>query len=198
MLRARAGGTQFRRSRRSHGELVIRWVVSVAHGHRRALTCHTDDLDRGGQQALRRAACAQEHQPRRPAWAGPGGARAVRVGQVDVVPHHQPAGDHRLGLDHHRRPAAARRGTQAGPAALRGRHGVPVVQPVRAQDDPGERHAGADEGAQEEQGRGARARRWSCWSGSGSPLRPTSIRRSSPAVSSSGWRSPGRWRWTPR
>ena len=47
-------------------------------------------------------------------------------------------------------------GKQARAAALRRRHGVPVVQPVRAQDDPGERHARADEGPQDVQGRGPR------------------------------------------
>ena len=46
-------------------------------------------------------------------------------------------------------------------------------------------------------GRHGEARRC-CWPGSGWPTRrrrtPTSCR----AASSSGWRSPGRWRWTPR
>ena len=36
----------------------------------------------------------------------------------------------------------------------RGRHGVPVVQPVPAPDDPGELHARPDLGAQDAQGRG--------------------------------------------
>ena len=36
---------------------------------------------------------------------------------------------------------------------------------------------------------------WSWW---GWPARPTPGRRSSPAVSSSGWRSPARWRCSPR
>ena len=41
---------------------------------------------------------------------------------------------------------------RAGTAALRRRrHGVPVVQPVRAQDNSGQRDAGADEGAQDVQ-----------------------------------------------
>ncbi len=42
----------------------------------------------------------------------------------------------------HRRCGTSRRGPQAGGAALRRRHGVPVVQPVRPQDDPGERQLG--------------------------------------------------------
>ena len=42
--------------------------------------------------------------------------------------------------------------------------------------------------------RGPREGDGSCWSGSASPTRPTSIRRSCRAASSSGWRSRGRWR----
>ena len=38
-----------------------------------------------------------------------------------------------------------------------------------------------------------RTSRFRCWSGSASRSRRTSCRRSSPAASSSGWRSPGRW-----
>jgi polar amino acid transport system ATP-binding protein len=37
----------------------------------------------------------------------------------------------------------------------------------------------------------------SCWTGWGSPRRAAATRRSCPAVSSSGWRSPVRWRWSP-
>ena len=44
----------------------------------------------------------------------------------------------------------------------------------------------------------ARERAWICWTGSASPTRPTSIRPSSPAASSSGPRSPGRWRCSRR
>ena len=44
------------------------------------------------------------------------------------------------------------------------------------------------------QGGGRAARPWSCSSGSASPSRPRSTPDSSPAASSSGWRSPGRWR----
>ncbi len=78
---------------------------------------------------------------------GPSGS-----GQVDPVSNDQPARDHRLGNDRDRRRDAADGGTQAGTAALRRRHGVPVVQPLRPQDDPPERHAGADEGSQGRQG----------------------------------------------
>ena len=75
------------------------------------------------------------------------------------------------------------------------RHGVPVVQPVPAPDRQGQRHARPAQGAQALQGggrahrrRAARARR---------PRRRDRLlsRRSSPAVSSSAWRSPARSRW---
>ena len=39
---------------------------------------------------------------------------------------------------------------------------------------------------------------WNCSTRSGSPTRPTSTRSGCQAVSSSGWRSPGRWPWSPR
>ena len=54
------------------------------------------------------------------------------------------------GLDHDRRRAAARRGRRPRPAARRRRHGLPVVQPVRAQDSARERDARTDQGAQED------------------------------------------------
>ena len=43
-------------------------------------------------------------------------------------------------------------------AARRCRHGVPVVQPVRAQDDPAERDARTDQGPRRCEGGGARSR----------------------------------------
>ena len=52
-------------------------------------------------------------------------------------------------------------------AARRRRHGVPVVQPLRAQDDPRERHARPDQGAQDVARPTPRSRPWSCSSGSG-------------------------------
>jgi glutamate transport system ATP-binding protein len=41
-------------------------------------------------------------------------------------------------------------GQGAGRPARRRRHGLPVLQPLRAQDDPRERHARPDQGPQEE------------------------------------------------
>ena len=42
------------------------------------------------------------------------------------------------------------RGQGAGQAARRGRHGLPELQPLRPQDDPGERHARADQGPRDD------------------------------------------------
>ena len=47
-------------------------------------------------------------------------------------------------------------------------------------------------------GRRRAARHASCSTGSASPTRPTRCRPSSPAASSSGSRSPGPWRWSPK
>ena len=80
----------------------------------------------------------------------------------------------------------------------RRRHGLPVVQPVRPQDDPGERHPRADQGPQEVGGRGQEAGHGAAHPGRGASRRPRSTRRSCPAVSSSASPSPGRWPWTRR
>ena len=53
---------------------------------------------------------------------------------------------------------AARGGQGAGPAARRRRHGVPVLQPLRAQDDARERHPRPDQGPRAVEGRGGGAR----------------------------------------
>ena len=110
-----------------------------------------------GRQALRRPARAARHQPRGRRRPGGRGARPVRVRQVHAVPHDQPAGADRQRHDRGRRQGAARRGQGAGRAARRRRHGVPELQPLRAQDDPRERHPRPAQGAQDEQGRGREA-----------------------------------------
>ena len=101
------------------------------------------------RQALRRAARPARHQRQDQARRGRRRHRPVRLGQVDAVPHHQPARDDRQ--RHHqpeRRPAAGG-GQGARRAARRGRDGVPELQPLRPQDDPRERHARAGQGAQD-------------------------------------------------
>ncbi len=58
------------------------------------------------------------------------------------------------GIDQHRRQGSARRGQAARPPAGRRRHGVPVLQPLLAQDDSRQHDARADQGAQEVEERG--------------------------------------------
>ena len=72
---------------------------------------------------------------------------------------------------HHRgrRRDATRRGQGPGRAARRRRHGVPELQPVRAQDDPGERHARPRSRSARPRRPRPRRRGWRCWSGSASP-----------------------------
>src|SRR5829696_905299 len=111
----------------------------------------------GSQQALRAAARAAGRQHHRRPRRGRRGDRPVRVGQVHALPRDQPAGADRLGPDRGGRPAAAGGGQGAGPAARRRRHGLPVVQPLRAQDDPAKRHARPDQGPRQVQGRRAAA-----------------------------------------
>ena len=58
---------------------------------------------------------------------------------------------------------------------------------------------GADQGPQDPGRRRREAGHWSCSSASGvAAAGAEASRRSSPAASSSAWRSPGRSRWTPR
>ena len=135
----------------THGTHRVRCERGRSDSHRRA-----DGVDGGRQQALRQPACAQGHQSEGGPRAGHRRAGAVRFGQVDVVPRDQSAGAHRLRNDRDRRGGAAPRGQEASATAVRRGHGVPVVQPVRAQDNPGQRDAGTDEGAQEIQDRGSR------------------------------------------
>ena len=74
----------------------------------------------------------------------------------------------------------------------RGRHGVPAVQPVPASDGARELHAGADLGAQDAARTTPRRSRGIICGACAFPSRRTNIRPSSPAASSSGWRSRGR------
>ena len=150
------------------------------------------------QQVVRRAARPQGHQPVGEARRGRRRHRPVGLRQVDAVPRDQPARDHRRGLDHPRRPAAAPGGQGARRPARRGRHGVPELQPLRAQDDPRERHARARSRSAGTRRRRPRSTPASCSTGSASATRPTSTPPSSPAASSSASRSPARWRWSPK
>ncbi|GMA85464.1 arginine ABC transporter ATP-binding protein [Angustibacter aerolatus] len=68
-------------------------------------------------------------------------------------------------------------GKEPGPAARRRRHGVPVVQPVRAQDRARQRDARADPGARHLEGRRRGARPRACSNGSASTSRRASTPR---------------------
>ncbi len=76
------------------------------------------------RQVLRRPARAAAHQPLRPQGRGGGGARSVRVGQVDALPGHQPAGDHPV---RHRSPSTARNCPEEGKALAHLRADVGMV-----------------------------------------------------------------------
>ena len=102
---------------------------------------------------------------------GRGRHRAVRLRQVDAVPDDQPPGADRLRRDHDRRQAAAGGGQATRRAAGRRRHGVPVVQPLRAQDDPARTSRSARSRSAAEQGGGRASGPGRCSSGSASPTR---------------------------
>ena len=72
---------------------------------------------------------------------GPSGS-----GQIDVYPHDKPPRPAPAGRHHSRRHRADERRQEHRRHPERGRHGVPVVQPVPAPDRNGQYHPGADEG----------------------------------------------------
>src|SRR5712692_1805884 len=84
--------------------------------------------------------------------------RPLRLGQEHPDPRCEPARAHPAGGDS--RPRRVGDGTwgESGQAPDRGRHGVPVLQPLPAHDDAPEHHAGAPEGEGDGAGRGREAR----------------------------------------
>ena len=76
------------------------------------------------------------------------------------------------------------------PGPRQDRHGVPVLQPLPAHDGAGELHRGADDRARHVKRPRPRRAPPSSSTWSASPTRRATIRRSSPAASSSAWRSP--------
>ena len=98
----------------------------------------------------------------------------------------------------HRRRPAARGGHGARPAAGRRRHGVPVLQPLRPQDRPGERHPRPDAGPQAGPRRRPSDEARRCCDRVGVADKEDSYPASSPAASSSGSPSPARSRCSPR
>jgi general L-amino acid transport system ATP-binding protein len=93
---------------------------------------------------------SEGHQPDRESRRADRDLRAVGLGQVDADPLHQRAGGAPAGLDHRGRHELTN-DLKNIDGSVRGRHGVPALQPVPAPDDPGELHAGADLGAQDAQ-----------------------------------------------
>ena len=132
--------------------------------------------------------------------------RAVRFGQDDVPALHQPPGAgqrrpavrrRRAGrLRRARRQAARAAAARGRAAAPRHRHGVPALQPVPAPTAlENIIEAPIRVKGRRRRRRSSEARELLAQVGlGGQGERPT--RRSCPAASSSGSRSPGRWRWS--
>ena len=126
------------------------------------------------EQVVRRAARAPGHQPRGHARRGRRRDRAVRLRQVHAVPGDQPARDHRQGLHHPRRQAAAPGGQGAAPTCAprsawcsRASTSSPTRRSSRTSRSARSRSAASKQGGRRE------ARAWSCSSGSASATRPT-------------------------
>ena len=136
--------------------------------------------------------------------------RPVRLGQVDVPALHQPPREDRraagsavdgelVGYRQRGDKLHELREREVAQQRARDRHGVPALQPVPAHDGAAERHGGARAGCRGEPRPAARERGRTLLDrvGPGRQGRATT-RPSSPAGSSSAWRSPGRWRCDPK
>ena len=168
---------------------------------------HADGQGRERLQELRRAQGAQGRHAGGRTRPGAVPGRAVGFGQVDVPALHQPP---RAGQ---RRAAVRRRRADRLPRAGGKLHEMPPREAAKQRRDIGMvfqhfnlfPHRTALENIIEapiqvkgvEEGRGARAGPRPARAGRAVRRRPTPTRRSCRAASSSGWRSPGRWRWTP-
>ena len=153
---------------------------------------------RGRREVVRPLPGAAGH---RPGGGPPGGRRrhrAVGLGEVDADPLHQPPRGARPRPHRGRRHRADQRRPPHRRGAARGRHGVPVVQPVPPPHGARQRDARAPQGAAVAEGAGRRGGPADARAGAASPSRPTSTPASCRAASSSGWRSPGRWRCSRR
>ena len=108
------------------------------------------------QQVVRRVPRARERQPAGREGPEGRGLRAVRLGQVDHDPLHQPARGASEGPHRRRRDRAHQRRQERRRDPPRGRDGVPALQPVPASDHPRQPDPGADLGARhaQEGGRG--------------------------------------------
>ncbi len=153
---------------------------------------------REGEQELRRRPRPPGRRPEGERGRGGGGDRAVGLGEVHPLPLHQPPRADRQRPHRDRRrspcPRRARRWRGCGPTSgwSSSRSTSSPTRPSSTTSPSGRsRSAGCRR-------RRRASGRWSCSSGWASPRRPTAIRPSSRAASSSGRPSPGRWRWTRR
>ncbi len=151
---------------------------------------------RGPQEVVRGPRGAVRDRPRGRRRRGGRDLRPVGVRQEHPPAVHQLPRGADVGLDRGRRhPGRGRapshaRDARADPAAPHPRRdGVPGLQPVPAPDRPRERDRGPGHRARHVTARGASAAAASSSSSSAWPRRPTSTRSSSPAASSSAWRS---------
>ena len=130
----------------------------------------------------------------------------VRVGEEHVPALHQPPGEDRrrravvdgelVGYRQIGQPALRAEGPGGVRQAGRDRHGLPALQPLPPHVRAGQRHLRAGVGQAKASGGPPRTGPASCSTGSGLADKVDATRTSSPAVSSSGWPSPGRWPWT--
>src|SRR5437660_12691385 len=108
----------------------------------------------GGPEVLRRCPGPGGHRPHGCCGRGGGPDRALWLRKVHPLPLHQPPRDDRRRHDPTRRHPAAAGGQGPRQAASRHRHGLPVLQPLRPQDGPRERHPRPHQGARHPEGRG--------------------------------------------
>ena len=154
----------------------------------------------GRQQALRRPARAPGHRPHRrhAARSSSSSARPARASPRCAARStgSRPIDSGTITIDGKPLP-------EEGKALAQLRADVGMVfqslQPLRAQDDPRERHARPDQGPQDvAKADGREAGHGAARPGRRRRTRPTSTPPSSPAASSSASPSPARWPWTPR
>ena len=115
-------------------------TLDSAQGHHRL---------RRRQEVVRRLPGAEGRHHHRQGGRGRRHHRPLGIGQVDLHPVHQPPRGAPRGHDHRRRHRADERPAQHREDPVRGRHGLPAVQPLPPPHGSRQHHAGATVGAQE-------------------------------------------------